>query len=147
MEEVSTAAVGKRWPATRYQVGREKIREYAQAVGFENPVHYDPDAARAAGFRDVVAPPMFAVVYSAPAMTPALFDPEVAMNFAAMVHGSQEFEWGEPVCSGDEIETEVGCLEIETRNGMAFYVFESVSTNQDGAQVARGVWTNIVRGI
>ena len=53
-------------PST-YAVGREKIREYAAAVGETNPLHHDLDAAREAGYADVVAPPMFAVVYSAAA--------------------------------------------------------------------------------
>ena len=93
---IKTDAVGKEWPATTYQVGREKIKEYANALGIDNPVHFDVEAARAAGFRDVVAPPMFAVVYSSPAVGPAILDPEVELNFAAMVHGGQEFEWAEP---------------------------------------------------
>lgn len=144
---VSTAAVGKEYPATSYEVGLEKIREYANAVGQAEPVHHDRDAARAAGFRDVVAPPMFAVVYSAPALGPAILDPEVGINFAAMVHGGQEFVWGEPVCAGDEITTRASVREIYERDGRGFYVFESVSTNQDGDEVVRGTWTNIVRGV
>ena len=76
---------------------------------------------------------MFAVVYSAPALGPAMFDPEVGMNFAAMVHGGQEFEWGEPACSGDEITTTAKCLEIFEKDGKGFYVFETDSVNQDGA--------------
>ena len=60
---VSTAAVGKSYPPVTYAVGREKVREYARAVGETNPLHLDLEAARAAGFADVVAPPMFAVVY------------------------------------------------------------------------------------
>ena len=102
---VNDRAVGKEYPPVSYEVGREKIREYANAVGEENPVHHDPEAARAAGFRNVVAPPMFCVVYSAPAVGPAIVDPEVGINLAAMVHGGQEFVWGEPVCAGDEITT------------------------------------------
>src|SRR3954449_5395570 len=90
----NTAAVGKRFPATTYAVGREKVKEYALATGETNPLHLDHEAARAAGYADVVAPPMFAVVYSGPAMGPALFDPEVGLNFALMVHGGQEFRWG-----------------------------------------------------
>ena len=78
---LKTDAVGKEWPATTYQVGREKIREYANALGIDNPVHLDVEVARAAGFRDVVAPPMFAVVYSSPAVGPAILDPEVELNF------------------------------------------------------------------
>jgi acyl dehydratase len=144
---LKTDAVGKEWPSTTYQVGREKIREYANALGIESPLHFDVEAARAAGFRDVVAPPMFAVVYSSPAMAPAMFDPEVAMNFAAMVHGGQQFEWDEPACSGDEVTTTARCVSIDEKDGKGFYVFETDSVNQDGARVARGTWTLIVRGV
>jgi acyl dehydratase len=76
-----------------------------------------------------------------------VLDPEVGINLAAMVHGEQEFVWGEPVCSGDEITTTAKITDIHERGGMGFYVFETVSTNQDGAEVVRGTWTNIVRGI
>ena len=90
---------------------------------------------------------MFCVVYSAPAMGPAILDPEVGMNLAAMVHGGQEFVWGEPVCSGDVITTTAECTEIYEKDGKGFYVFETTSTNQDGEPVVRGTWTNIVRGV
>jgi acyl dehydratase len=142
----SIAAIGKSYPPMTYAVGREKVREYALAVGETNPLHLDVEAARAAGYRDVVAPPMFVVVYSAPAMAPAVFDPDVAINFARMVHGGQEFRWGPLVVAGDEIETIVTVKDIRVREAMAFYVFESVSTNQDGDTVCVGTWTNIVRG-
>jgi acyl dehydratase len=144
---VNADAVGKQYPPATYEVGREKIREYANAIGATNPVHHDREAALAAGFRDVVAPPMFCVVYSAPAMGPAIVDPDVGMNLMAMVHGGQEFVWGEPVCSGDEITTTATVTEIYEQDGKGFYVFESVSTNQDGAEVVRGTWTDIVRGV
>jgi acyl dehydratase len=144
---IKTDAVGKEWDAVTYQVGREKIKEYATVLGIENPVHFEVEAARAAGFRDVVAPPMFAVVYSMRALAPAMFDPDVAMNFATMVHGGQEFEWGEPACSGDEITTSAKCLSIDEKLGNGFYVFETNSVNGDGATVAIGTWTNIVRGV
>ena len=143
---VNEDAIGKSYPPVTYQVGREKIREYAHALGITNPVHHDREAAVAAGFRDVVAPPMFCVVYSAPALGPAVVDPEVGINLATMVHGGQEFVWGEPVCSGDEITTEIEVTEIYERGGKGFYVFESVSTNGDGDEVVRGTWTDIVRG-
>ena len=144
---IKTDAVGKEWPATTYQVGREKIKEYANALGIDNPVHQDVEAARAAGFRDVPAPPMFAVVYSSPALAPAILDPEVELNFAAMVHGGQEFVWDEPACSGDEISTTAKVLEIYEKDGKGFYIFETNSVNQDGAQVVKGTWTSIVRGV
>ena len=144
---VKTEAIGKTYPELVYAVGREKIREYAYAVGETNPLYLDVEAARAAGYADVVAPPMFAVVYSARAVAPGMFDPEVGLNFAMMVHGGQEFEWGPLVVAGDEITTGATVKSISERDDLAFYVFETVSTNQSGEQVSRGTWTNIVRGV
>jgi acyl dehydratase len=144
---VNTNAIGKTYEPVHYAVGREKIREYARAVGETNPVHLDVEAARAAGYGDVVAPPMFAVVYSSPAVGPPLFDPEVGLNFAMMVHGAQEFVWGPPVVAGDEVTTTASVQDIREEDGRAYYVFESISTNQSGDQVCRGTWTNIVRGV
>ena len=144
---LKTDAARKSWDPVSFEVEADGIAQYAAAVGETSPIHRDAESAREAGYRDVVAPPMFAVVYSSPAMGPALFDPEVEMNFATMVHGGQRFEWGEPVCAGDEITTTVTCKSIDERNGKGFYVFESVSENGDGAEVVRGTWTNIVRGV
>jgi acyl dehydratase len=144
---VKTEAVGKEWPPASFEVQAERIEQYASAVGEDNPVYHDAEAAKAAGFRDLVAPPMFCVVYSGPALGPAILDPEVGINLPAMVHGGQEFEWGEPVCAGDVITTTARCKEIYEQDGRGFYVFESVSTNQVGAETVRATWTDIVRGV
>ena len=143
---VNTEAVGKQWPPASFEVEAPRVTEYANAVGETNPVYHDTKAAKAAGFRDLVAPPMFCVVYSAPALGPAIMDPEVGINLPAMVHGGQEFEWGEPVCAGDVITTSATCKEIYEQDGKAFYVFESVSVNQEDQQTVRATWTDIVRG-
>jgi acyl dehydratase len=144
---VKTQAIGKQFEPSRYAVGREKVKEYARAVGETNPLYLDEASARAAGYADVVAPPMFAVVYSGPAVVPALFDPAVEMNFAMMVHGGQQFEWGELVVAGDEITTTASVKEIYEQDGRGYYVFESMSVNQRGEQVCRGTWSHIVRGV
>ena len=144
---VSSAAIGKSYAPITYAVGREKIREYALAVGETDPLYLDVDAARRAGYRDVVAPPMFAVVYCGPALAPALFDPEVGIEFARLVHGGQEFRWGPLVIAGDEITTTITVKDVSERGPMGFFVFETVSTNQDGNTVCVGTWTNIVRGV
>lgn len=144
---VDDSAKGKTYSPFEYEVGKEKIREYAYAVGEENPVYFDRRAARDAGFRDIPAPPMFAVVYSAGSVGPAVLDPEVGIDIAMMVHGGQEFAWGEPVEAGDTITTETVVDDIYEKDGRAYYVFESVSRNQDGQEVVRGKWTNIVRGV
>ena len=144
---VETKAVGKEWEPATFEVEGERIAQYADAVGEESDLYRDEAAAVAAGFRGQVAPPMFAVVYSAPAMGPAILDPDVGINFPAMVHGGQEFEWGEPVVAGDTITTTAKCLNIFEKDGKGFYEFETVSTNQDGAETVRAKWTNIVRGV
>jgi acyl dehydratase len=145
--EVKTGAIGKQWPEASFEVDAARIEQYASAVGEQNPIYHDPEAAKAAGFRGQVAPPMFCVVYSAPALGPAIMDPDVGINLPAMVHGGQEFEWGEPVCAGDRITTVATCKEIYEKDGRGFYVFESVSTNQDGEETVRGTWTDIVRNV
>jgi acyl dehydratase len=64
-----------------------------------------------------------------------------------MVHGGQEFVWGEPVCAGDEITTAAKVKEIYEKDGKGFYVFESVSTTRTATSGRRATWTNIVRGV
>ena len=128
-----------------YAVGREKVREYAHAVGESDPLYLDVEAARAAGHADVVAPPMFAAVYCAGAMGPAILDPAVGIDFARMVHGMQEFTWASLVVAGDEITTEAELAERSERGGLQFFVFTTRSVNQRGELVSEGRWTNIVR--
>jgi acyl dehydratase len=140
-----TQAIGKVFAPVDYAVGREKIREFASAVGETNPLYFEPEAARAAGFGDVVAPPMFAVVYASRSVAPALFDPDVGLNFAMMVHGAQEFVWGPLVVAGDDITTTTTVKDISDRGEMTFYIFESVSRNQREETVCTGTWSNIVR--
>lgn len=138
-------AVGKSYPPQTYAVGREKVREYANAVGETNPLFTDVAAAREAGYADVVAPPMFAVVYAGPAILTPLFDPELGIDFAHMVHGAQEFVWGPLVIAGDEVTTTATVNSIERRGELGLFVFETVSVNQNGDTVCTGTWTNVVR--
>ncbi|MEA2312411.1 MAG: hypothetical protein QOE28_2379 [Solirubrobacteraceae bacterium] len=128
-----------------YAVGREKVREYAWATGESDPRHLDAEVARGAGYADVVAPPMFAAVYCAPAIGPAILDPEVGIDFARMVHGAQEFTWHAPVVAGDEITTEAAHDGTAERGGLTFFTFTTRSVNQRDELVCEGTWTNIVR--
>ena len=143
---VNTEAIGKTYEPSTYAVGREKIREYAAAVGETNPLYFDLEAARAAGHDDVVAPPMFAVVYGARSVGPAILDPDVGIDFARMLHAGQEFVWGPLVVAGDEITTTASVKDVSERNGMSFFAFETVSKNQRDETVCTGTWTQIVRG-
>src|SRR4030095_1109561 len=126
-----------------YAVGREKVREYAYAVGETDPRYLDPEKAREAGFADVVAPPMFAAVYAGPPVCPAIMDS--GLDFSRMVHGAQEFTWHEPVVAGDEITTEAALKEKAERAGLGYFTFTTRSVNQRGELVCEGEWLNIVR--
>ena len=145
----SKALIGREWPPTTYEVGREKIREYAEALGETNAVYFDRDAALDAGFRDVVAPPTFCIVYCTEALMQAFFDPELEIlaNIGSSVHSGQRFEWGEPVCSGDVITTRVRLADLYQRGDKTFYVFESTSVNQIDQGTVRGTVTDMLRGI
>ena len=142
---IKTGAIGKKYPAVLYEVTRNGIAEYAHTIGIDAPFHFEHEAACGVGFRDIVAPPMYAAVYSAPAIFAMINDPEVGMDVPRNLHASQRFVWSEPVCAGDVIVTKATVAEIFEKNRKAFYIFETISANQRGQETVRGVWTNIVR--
>jgi acyl dehydratase len=96
--------VGRSYPPSAvYEVGRAKIAEFAAAVGAEDPVHRDTEAARAAGHPDVIAPPTFAIVVSLEAAFVVLGDPEVGLDYSRVVHGEQKFAHHRPIRAGDRL--------------------------------------------
>jgi acyl dehydratase len=142
---LNTGAIGKRYEPLTYAVGREKIVEYAMATGETNPLHLDLGAARAAGHIDVVAPPMFAVVYQARSVAQAMFDPELGIDFAHLVHGEQAFRWDGLAVAGDELTTTLTVADIVDKRGIYFYTFATESVDARDEVVCAGTWTNIVR--
>ncbi len=88
---------------TPYQVGREKVREFATAIGDNNPLYHDLDAAEAAGHPDLVAPPTFPFVITYRAMIGVVGDPELNLNYMMVVHGEQQFTYIRPLYAGDEV--------------------------------------------
>ncbi|WP_369139557.1 FAS1-like dehydratase domain-containing protein [Modestobacter versicolor] len=96
--------VGRGYPPSAvYEVGREKIAEFARALGDPDPVHLDPAAARAAGHPDVIAPPTFAVVLSLQAADVVVEDPDVGLDYSRVVHGEQRFTHHRPIRAGDRL--------------------------------------------
>lgn len=96
--------VGRSFPLPEpYLVGVEKVREFADAIGERSPLCHDRAVARAAGYRDVVAPPTFAIAAVARAQDAVLFDPDLGLDFSRVVHGDQSFTHHRPICAGDEL--------------------------------------------
>jgi acyl dehydratase len=88
-------------PGQPYEVCRVKIAEFADAIGDPNPLYRDREAARAAGYPDVIAPPTFAIVISMASSGRAVADPGLGINYAMVVHGEQRFEYHRPIGAGD----------------------------------------------
>lgn len=142
---------GKTYPTIIYEVGREKIFEYARATLSDNPYCTDPDFAAKSHYGVVVAPPTFAAVYCHNAMRVVFEDEDLGMNIPRVVHGEQTFEFGEVVKSGDVISTSTTIRDIlvkENREGVenVLLLVRTESVNQDGEVVCLGRWTIVERG-
>lgn len=97
-------------PSPPYAVGREHIRDFAHALGASSPLHSDVEAARAAGYRDVIAPPTFAVVLAQRVESQFITDPEAGVDFTRVVHGEEKLVHHAPLTAGDEV---VGVLHVD----------------------------------
>ncbi|EHM31560.1 MULTISPECIES: MaoC family dehydratase N-terminal domain-containing protein [Streptomyces] len=96
--------VGRTYPPTpAYEVGREKIREFAEAVGDPHPAYVDAEAARALGHADVIAPPTFVFSITYRAAGEVVQDPQLGLDYSRVVHGDQKFSYVRPVRAGDRL--------------------------------------------
>jgi acyl dehydratase len=96
--------VGRSYPPTApYEVGREKIREFAEAIGDSNPAYTDREAARALGHPDVIAPPTFVFAITFRAARQVTEDPQLGLDYDRVVHGDQKFAYTRPVRAGDRL--------------------------------------------
>jgi len=138
---------GRSYPPTApYLVGREKVREFARAVGSADPLSLDVDAARAAGFADVVAPPTFPVVVQEATLAQLLGDPEAGIDFSRVVHGEQRFRFSRPIVAGDELAAVLTVTSVKTLGGNAMVTAESAISDREGAPVVTAISTLVVRG-
>jgi acyl dehydratase len=132
--------VGKALPPTApYRVGREKIREFALAIGEGASVCLDVDAARAAGHPDLVAPPTFAATIAIPAVEAFLRDPAFGWDYGRMVHGEQTFTLHRPVHAGDELTTVLHLDDLRARAGSHFATLRCEVTDAAGVPVLTAV--------
>ena len=133
-------------PTAPYAVGREKIREFAEAVGADDPVHTDRTHARARGYRDVIAPPTFAVLIAQKCDRQLIADPEAGIDFSRVVHGEQRFVHHRPLTAGDEI---VGVLTVDSvrqAGGHAMVTTRSELSTTEGEPVCTAISTLVIRG-
>ncbi|GAA1279816.1 MaoC family dehydratase N-terminal domain-containing protein [Saccharothrix xinjiangensis] len=133
-------------PSPPYEVGREKIREFAEAIGDDNPAHRDPEAARALGHRDVIAPPTFAVVLSLKGNDVLVDDPALGLDYGRVVHGDQSFVHHRPITAGDRLSVVLHVDNITSRMGNDMLALRAEITDEDGEPVTTAKSTLVVRG-
>ncbi len=137
--------IGKTYPSYTYEVGKEKIKEYAKAIKNPDPHYIDEDFAKKSKYGAIIAPPTFAVVFGAFLIEPVFFDKELNLNMMMLVHGEQELEFIEVVKSGDSITTTARISDIKIKEKLDVLSIELKSVNQHGRDVSRGVYTFVVR--
>jgi acyl dehydratase len=139
--------IGRDYPPTApYQVGREKIREFASAVKATDPVHFDVEAAKAAGYPDLVAPVTFPIAITLPALKPVVADPALAIDYGRVVHGDQRFLYNRLVVAGDELVIFAQIEEIMSRGGHDFLTTRQEVKTSAGELLVTVWHMTVVRG-
>ena len=143
---VNASFAGRTYPPTpAYEVGREKIREFAEATG-AHPAHVDPQAAQALGYPDVIAPPTFAVVIAQRCDRQLIEDPEADIDYSRVVHGEQTFQHHRPIVAGDRLVAVLHVDAIKQAGGHAMVTTRSELATEAGEPVCTASSTLVVRG-
>jgi acyl dehydratase len=139
--------IGKTYPATEpYLVSREKIREFADAIGDHNPAYRSVEAARALGHPDVIAPPTFIVIVSQRSSAQVVFDPELGLDYSRVVHGDQSFAYARPVASGDRLVAVTTVENIRSAAGNDLLTLSCLVSTVEGEPVCTARSTIVARG-
>ena len=143
---VNVEIQGKVYPPTApYLVGREKVREFARAVLSEAPLHHDVEAARAAGYADVVAPPTFAIVVQDATLQQLLDDEAAEVDFSRVVHGDQRFSYSRPIVAGDELTGVMTVTSVKSLGGNSMVTSSTEISDAAGEHVVTAISTLVVR--
>lgn len=133
-------------PAPVYEVGREKIAEFATAIGSADPAHFDPEAARALGHRDVIAPPTFAVIAAQRSDAAVIRDGDSGIDYSRVVHGEERFVHHRPITAGDRLVAVSHVDSVREAGGHAMVNTRVELATEDGEPVATVTSTIVVRG-
>lgn len=139
--------VGRTYPPTSpYEVGREKIAEFAAAIGDDNPAYRSTEAATALGHPDVIAPPTFPIVLSFVAAGQVIDDPDLGLDYSRVVHGEQRFVHTRPVRAGDRLRVTVTVESIRSAAGNDLITTRGDIATVDGEHVTTAYSTLVARG-
>ena len=129
--------IGRDLAPAELTIDRTRLRFFAEAIGETDPVYTDPAAARAAGHRDLPAPPtfVFAAELDAGIIDRLLVD--LGIPVEKLLHGEQGFTWHQTVCAGDSVvvRSRIDDIYAKKNGALEFVVKTSTVTNQDGVLV------------
>jgi acyl dehydratase len=144
---LDASVIGRSYPPSRpYEVGREKIREFADAIGDLNPAYRDPEAAKSYGHPDVIAPPTFPIVVTLDGAAPAIGDPELGIDYSRVVHGEQRFVYARPVRPGDRLITTASIESARSVAGNDILGLRCDVATEDGEHVVTAHMMIVARG-
>lgn len=141
---LNRSCVGRVYPGEApYEVAREKIREFADAIGATELAFRDRSAALALGHPDVIAPPTFPIVLTMAANQRVFDDPELGLDFSRVVHGDQRFRYERPIVAGDRLVCTCVVEDVTSRGGHDFLTARSEVRCERGELVVT-VWSRLV---
>src|SRR5438128_2566797 len=143
---LNQSLIGKEYQEVSFTVERERVLQFADAIGEEDPISRDPEAAKAAGFPEQVAPPTFATVMQIQTSGQAVVDPELGLDYSRVVHGEQAYEWRRPLFVGDVLTATPRIADIYAKKSNEFLVVESEIKDPSGHVVVVFRSTLISRG-
>jgi acyl dehydratase len=144
---VNPELVGRAFaPTAPYLVGREKVREFARAVFATDPQHTDPDAARALGYADVVAPPTFAMVVQDRTLQQLLSEPDSGIALERTIHAEQRFAYTRPIVAGDELTAQLSITGVRAIGKGAMVTSVAEITDAAGDHVVTATSVLLIGG-
>ncbi len=133
-------------PGEPFLVGREALRDFAAAVGATSPEHYHLEAAREAGYDDLVATPTYAVVIAQRCEAAYIADPGSGIDFTRVVHAEEKFLHHRSIVAGDEVVGTVYVDRVREMGGHAMVTTRTELALADKTPVATVVSSLVVRG-
>jgi acyl dehydratase len=137
---------GKTYDQIEFTVERDRVTQFADAVGEEDPPFRDGGAAKEEGFEEQVAPPTFPTVMQILASAQVVLDQELGLDYTRVVHGEQEYEWRRPIVVGDRLRATPRIADIYARGPNEFLVIEAEITDARGQVVCVARSTLLSRG-
>jgi acyl dehydratase len=124
-----------------FQVGREKIREFALAVKDDHPTHYNETDAADAGYPEVVAPLTFLAIAGRRVQLEIFTKFSIPINIARVLHRDQKFLFHRPILAHDKLYFDTYLDSVIESHGAVITEIRSEVTDADGKPVVTSVVT------